>query len=188
MKGIKKINNSELVEKLVTENRLESRTPPEMSVKKELQIIEFDEKYSAKFAQLNYEWIETLFKIEAHDREILDNPQEYIINQGGQIFVALIGGQAVGTVALIKEPDESFELAKMAVTAKYRGLKIGEKLMAVCIDYAKKVGMKRLFLLSNTKLIPAITLYKKFGFREIPLNPDNLYERTDIQMELILQK
>ena len=119
---------------------------------------------------------------------MLDNPYEYIINRGGQIFIALLGDEAVGTVALIKEPNESFELAKMAVTANLRGLKIGDKLMAACLDYAKRVGQRRVFLLSNRKLIPALTLYKKFGFREVPIHPNTAYQRTDIEMELILKQ
>jgi GNAT superfamily N-acetyltransferase len=153
---------------------------------KQVEIVEFTEKYAADFARLNYEWIEHFFQIEAHDREMLDNPVEYIIKDGGQIFFALSGEKAVGTAALLRVGEESFELAKMAVAPEYRGLKIGDKLMSACLEYAKNVGKRRVFLLSNTKLAPALALYKKFGFREIPLDPDNLYERTDIQMEILL--
>jgi putative acetyltransferase len=153
---------------------------------KQVEIVEFTEKYAADFARLNYEWIEHFFQIEAHDREMLDNPVEYIIKDGGQIFFALSGEKAVGTVALLRVGEESFELAKMAVAPEYRGLKIGDKLMSACLEYAKNVGKRRVFLLSNTKLAPALALYKKSGFREIPLDPDNLYERTDIQMEILL--
>lgn len=176
----------ETLENRISEKGFKHRTLNELNRESEVEIIEFDKKYIDDFARLNYEWIETLFKIEDHDREILDNPFTYIIDQGGQIFLALVEGEAVGTVALIKEEANSFELAKMAVTFKYQGLKIGDKLMSACLEYAKKVGIKRVFLLSNRKLIPAINLYKKFGFQEIPLDPNNLYERTDIQMELNL--
>lgn len=153
-----------------------------------LEIVLFEERHAADFARLNYEWIENYFEVENHDREMLDNANEYIIKQGGQIFVAKIEDEeAVGTVALIKTDEESFELAKMAVTSKYRGLKIGDKLMSACIEYAKKIGKKRIFLLSNTKLIPAINLYKKFGFKEVPLEKSE-YFRTNIKMELLLDE
>lgn len=151
-----------------------------------VEIKEFSREYSKEFARLNYEWIEEYFEIETHDREILDNPDEYIIKKGGQIFFALKQGLVVGTVALIREPDNSFELAKMAVSPNVRGMKIGEKLMSACLEYTKKKGVKKVFLLSNTKLIPALSLYKKFGFKEVPLDPNNLYKRTDIQMEINL--
>lgn len=158
-----------------------------MSINDEnIEIKEFTKLYSTHFARLNYEWIKEYFEIEDHDREMLDDPQEYIINKGGQIFFAFQGDFVVGTVALIKEADNSFELAKMAVSPNYRGKKIGEKLMTACLEYSKEVGVKKVFLLSNTKLIPALSLYKKFGFIEVPLDPNNLYKRTDIQMEIIL--
>jgi GNAT superfamily N-acetyltransferase/DNA-binding MarR family transcriptional regulator len=176
------------IEDRVSESGFKQRTLNELHKPKEVVVIEFDPRYAADFGNLNYEWIKEFFVIEDHDREMLDNPIEYIINPGGQIFVALLGDEAVGTVALIKEPNESFELAKMAVTSKHRGLKIGDKLMKACLDYSKKVGKKRLFLISNRKLIPAITLYKKFGFHEVPMNQGGLYQRGDIEMELILSK
>ena len=153
----------------------------------QVQIIEYESKYSSDFARLNYEWIEEYFAIEETDRKMLDNAEEYIIKRGGQIFFASISDKIVGTVALIAVGDDSFELAKMAVTNGFRGLKIGDELMSACIEYSKKVGKKRIFLLSNTKLLPALNLYKKFGFKEIPLDPKTPYQRTDIQMELILE-
>lgn len=43
----------------------------------------------------------------------------------------------------------------------------------------------RLFLLSNSKLKPAIHIYEKFGFREIKLD-DYEYVRGDIAFEYIV--
>jgi GNAT superfamily N-acetyltransferase/DNA-binding MarR family transcriptional regulator len=177
----------EKIEARVAESGFKQRALTELAKQKEVKVVEFEPKYAPDFARLNYEWIEMYFAVEDHDREMLDNPQEYVINQGGQIFTALIDDEAVGTVALLNEGENGFELAKMAVTSKYRGLKIGDKLMSACLEYARKVGKNRVFLLSNTKLIPAIRLYKKFGFQEMPLDPNNLYQRTDIQMELFLK-
>ncbi|CAN5525502.1 hypothetical protein BH10ACI1_BH10ACI1_28150 [soil metagenome] len=159
----------------------------EIGTQHKVRIIEFENSYSDDFARLNYEWIEEYFTIEAPDREMLDNTNEYIIKPGGQIFFGEMNGEICGTVALINNDNESFELAKMAVAPKYRGLKIGDKLMSACLEYAVKKDKKRIFLLSNTKLIPALNLYKKFGFVEIPLDPNLPYMRTDIQMELRLE-
>lgn len=151
-----------------------------------MKIIEFESRYAKDFARLNYEWIEEYFSVEAHDREMLDAPEEYIINRGGQIFFAEIDDKIVGTVALIAVGDDSFELAKMAVDKNYRGFRIGEALMAACVEFSAKKGIKKIFLLSHTKLVPAINLYRKFGFEEIPLDSEIPYQRPDIQMELNL--
>jgi ribosomal protein S18 acetylase RimI-like enzyme len=77
-----------------------------------------------------------------------------------------------------------FELTKMAVSTNHRGYKIGQKLMQHCIDFAKSSRFIGLMLYSNTKLENAIYIYKKYGFVEVPLEPNSPYVRSDIKMEL----
>ncbi|MBE0424495.1 MAG: GNAT family N-acetyltransferase [Lutibacter sp.] len=149
-------------------------------------IIGFEEKFTNDFTQLNFEWLEKYFYIEEYDKKVLLNPQKYILDDGGHILFALIDEKVVGTVALIKRENDVFELSKMAVTEDYQGFRVGQKLMYACIDFAGRKGIKRLFLDSNTKLTPAITLYNKVGFREIPVPKDTPYERCNIRMELHL--
>lgn len=176
----------DLLEQRIDEEGFKSRTLKSLEKFGKVEIHEFKSKYAKDFARLNYEWISEMYVIEEHDREQLENPDESIIKDGGQILMAEINGDVVGTVALIVMEDKTFELAKMAVTATYRGFKIGEKLMQACVDYAIKVGKKSLILESNTRQIPAIRLYRKVGFREISLDPNTNYERANIRMELIL--
>lgn len=176
----------EKLEQRIGERGFKNRTLEELKKQGEVHISEFQDKYAKDFACLNYEWIEEYYTVEEHDREQLDNPKEYIIDHGGEIFFAVLNGVVVGTVALINVKDETFELAKMAVTSKYRGLNLGGKLMQACIDYSKKAGKKRIILESNTKQIPAIRLYKKYGFKEIPLDANTPYQRANIRMELVL--
>lgn len=150
-----------------------------------LEFIPFSSVYAQDFARLNYEWLETYFEIEEHDREMLDDPENYIIKQGGYIFLAKMGDEIVGTTALIHVDNETYELAKMAVSPKYQGKKIGQKLMDHVIESARKLGIKTLILESNTKLTPALNLYFKTGFREIPQQASP-YARCNIRMQLIL--
>lgn len=146
----------------------------------------FEKKYAQDFAELNFEWLKKYFYIEEYDEKILTNPIKFIISEGGQILFALIDNEVVGTAALIKRGEAEFELSKMAVTEKHQGMRIGQKLMYACIDYAGQHGVKRLFLDSNTKLTPAISLYKKVGFKEIAVPANTPYERCNIRMELFL--
>jgi len=152
----------------------------------EIKIIGFDEKYAADFARLNYEWIERYFGAEEHDRDMLDDPFNYIIEPGGEIFFAVCDDKAVGTVAMISAPDNMFELAKMAVSPLFHGRGIADKLMTACIDHAKAYGKRAIWLESNTILEAAIRLYRKHGFIETPLNKNSLYSRCNIQMELAI--
>lgn len=151
-----------------------------------VQLLDFQQQYAADFARLNYEWLEEYFTVEPHDREMLDAPYEYIIERGGQIFFARVDDAIAGTVALIVEDDDTFELAKMAVAPKYKGQKIGKLLMQHAIEYSRKAGKKRLVLESNTKLTPALNLYINTGFKAAPLNECSPYARCNIRMELVL--
>merc|ERR1711974_485890 len=103
----------------------------------------------------------------------LTKPQEYIIGKGGYIFLAQLNKEIIGTVALINRGEkEGFELSKMAVSEEHQGKKIGQQLMDFCINFAKEKGATRIYLDSNTKLPPALNLYRKVGFKEIPVPKD----------------
>jgi GNAT superfamily N-acetyltransferase len=76
----------------------------------------------------------------------------------------------------------------MAVTQSHRGMGIGTKLVQTAIQRVKSLGEKRLFIETNRKLLPAISLYKKFGFREgaFPHERSQRYQRADTYMVLEL--
>jgi GNAT superfamily N-acetyltransferase len=93
--------------------------------------------------------------------------------------------EIVGTCALIKIDDNTYELAKMAVTEKARGKGIGWLLGQAVINKARNLEAKTVLIESNTVLEPAINLYQKLGFRKIVGQPSP-YERCNIQMELKL--
>lgn len=152
----------------------------------EVEVVGFDPAFARDFADLNYEWIAESYVVEEHDREILDHPLESVIRPGGQIFFALINEKPAGTVALIKIDDSSLELAKMAVSPDYRGLGLGDELMKACVGHAVAASNVRIVLESNTKQVAALNLYRKFGFVEIPLDPNSAFERANIRMELAI--
>jgi DNA-binding MarR family transcriptional regulator/GNAT superfamily N-acetyltransferase len=151
----------------------------------EVQVVNYLPEHYLAFKQLNEEWITTWFKMELEDHHVLDHPQEYILDKGGLIFMALYEGRPVGTCSLIRMEDGNYELAKMAVAPLAKGKGIGFLLGQACIDKARALGAARVYLESNTKLKPAISLYHKLGFRKIA-GPPSPYERCNIQMELRL--
>ena len=152
-----------------------------------LHIVTYDARYKDAFARLNYAWIERYFAVEAVDRQILDDPEGQIIATGGQIFFALSGDRAIGTVALKKEAAGRFELTKMAVEETMRGQGCGKLLLQAAIDYARKLAATQVVLSSNTVLTPAITMYRTAGFTERQ-QAQSCYTRCNIYMELDLNQ
>ncbi len=153
-----------------------------------MQIIDFDPRYADAFRTLNEAWITRYFAVEAKDREILGDPQGKIVDKGGFVFMVIQDGVAVGCVGLIPMVDGGFEISKMAVDEASHGRGYAKALMTACIDRARALGAPRLYLESGTPLTPALTLYRKFGFKDLEpeRRPNSPYARADVWMELIL--
>ncbi|MEP0890535.1 MULTISPECIES: bifunctional helix-turn-helix transcriptional regulator/GNAT family N-acetyltransferase [unclassified Leptolyngbya] len=151
-----------------------------------IKILDYTPDYQQNFKQLNCAWIEKYFILEDADYESLDHPDKKILQPGGHIYLAQYNGEIVGTCALIKMTDDTFELAKMAVSEEAQGKGIGWQLGQAAITKARELGAKTLYLESSTILEPAIKLYQKLGFRKVTGRPTP-YKRCNIQMELSLK-
>jgi len=153
-----------------------------------VEIIDYQPKYQEIFKALNEEWISTYFTMEDADYKALDNPQDYILDKGGYILIALYNGEPLGVCALIKMDDNEYdyELAKMAVSPKAQGKNIGFLLASAVLERAKSLGASKVYLENNTILKPAINLYNKLGFRKVAGKPTP-YTRCNIQMEYIIK-
>lgn len=148
-----------------------------------VELLNYSDDLKPHIKTLNYEWLQKYFRVEPGDEISLSNPKEEIIDKGGFVYFVRFRGQIVGTVSLLRKPDGTYELGKMAVSEAFQGFGIGKMLIAHCFNKAKELGIAKLFLYSNTQLASAIHLYRKFGFVEVPLE-SGLYDRADIKMEV----
>ncbi len=153
--------------------------------KKLIRLESYKPEYKEAFKSLNEEWIQKYFKIEEKDIQVLNNPEKYIIEPGGEIFIAFFNDEPVGACALQIRDDEEykFELAKMAVSPKVQGKGIGYLLGNAVVEKAKELGASNVYIETNSRLLPAISLYSKLGFLRIPLR-NSPYERSNVQLEL----
>lgn len=152
---------------------------------KELRIAPYEGQYQQEYKRLSMEWLEKFDLLEEADMPMLDHPQQVILDKGGSIFLAHYGNAVVGTISIIREGENNFEILKLGVNADYQGLGIGRKLMVHCLDLCKGLEGDTVILETNTKLVSAIALYKSLGFNEIPLT-DLMFQTADCKMELDL--
>ncbi len=150
-----------------------------------LRIVPFRPEHALAFRDLNLAWIEKHFVVEERDARDLGDPGAHILAPGGYIFMAELHGQAVGTVALMREQEGVFELAKMTVADAARGLGVGRALGEAAIAYARSIGARQIELLTNSALVPAIALYHSLGFVDVPLGTTE-YARANVHMVLEL--
>ncbi len=151
-----------------------------------VNILRYSPQYKEDFKNLNYEWLQKYFTVEPKDEIILSNPEEEVINKGGEIFFAVLDEDIVGTCAAIKIDDKTYELAKMAVTEKAQGKQIGKKLALAVIGFAYSNNAASVILFTNRKLQAAINLYESLGFQSVPSEENSLYRRETFKMKLDL--
>jgi GNAT superfamily N-acetyltransferase len=144
--------------------------------------------YAKDFRRINEEWITTHFWLEESDIRVLNDPQKYILDKGGNVFIALLNGEPVGTCALIVRDIFTCELAILAVDPKARGRGIGYLLGLALLDKARERSFTRIVLEGNKKMAASISLFRKLRFEEVPpADTDykrNISKRCNLFMEL----
>lgn len=149
-------------------------------------ILTYKDFHAAAFNRLNRAWLEDHALLEDGDRKQLEQPRESILAKGGEIFIAVMGEEVVGSCAVITHDAGVVELAKLAVDARVQGHGLGRRLTEIAVAWAKGHGAQKVILLSSTKLQAALRLYERLGFQYRPLPADPGYQTADIYMELSL--
>src|SRR6185436_2351929 len=151
-----------------------------------IELIQYRPEYADAFRELNLHWIKKFFVVETEDLKMLNDPQYQIIDNGGFIVFAKYKNEIVGTCALIKQNNNTYELAKMAVSENMQGKQIGYKIGLEMIRIAKENNAQKVVLDTNSSLKPALHLYEKLGFVYIPVTQEqkDRYQRADTMMEL----
>ncbi|KEO72819.1 GNAT family N-acetyltransferase [Anditalea andensis] len=152
----------------------------------QISIVPYTPELKIHFGRINKEWVTKYFTIEPFDMAQLDEPDRHIIDNGGVILFAKDGEEVIGTIGLIRADDEySFELIKMGVVPEAQGKGVAQLLIMGIVEEARKKGADKIILYSSSKLIPALSLYKKMGFKEA-VKECGKYARCDVKMELEL--
>jgi ribosomal protein S18 acetylase RimI-like enzyme len=151
----------------------------------QIAIQSFEERYAGNFEKLNRIWLENYNLLEESDLPYLNSPYESIIAPGGQIFFAIDNWQVIGTSAAIKR-GKNIEVAKLAVESSYQRKGVGRILTETVLEYARSISAEKVFLVSNSRLTPALKLYETLGFEYASLPDRTAYESADVYMELKL--
>ncbi len=151
-----------------------------------LRIAPFHDDLADAFDRLNRAWLVEGGFLEPADETYLAAPRATIVDRGGEIFFAIENGRVLGTAAAIRLDGQAFELAKVGVTPEAKGRGLGRRLVVCAIDFARTHGATRVVLTSNSRLVPALALYRSLGFEDRPCPEGFGYVTADVYMELAL--
>jgi N-acetylglutamate synthase-like GNAT family acetyltransferase len=145
-----------------------------------MEVVTYEPKYRQSFVTLNTGWILEHFGfLEAEDKSMFSDLESYLA-KGAMVFFAVEDDVVLATcMALPMEEDGLWEICKLAADPAHPHKGAGTSVFRAAMDYAIENGAKRLFLISNSKLKPALHIYEKHGFREILLE-DYGFSRGDI--------
>ena len=151
-----------------------------------MTVVTYRPEHAEAFDALNRAWLVGHALLEPADEPHLTNPDDTILAAGGQIFVALDGGEVIGTCAAVPHGPGEFELVKLAVSPAAQGRGIGRELVESTLNFAREQGARRVTLLSSSKLTAALRLYERAGFKYAALPSTNPYATADVYMILDL--
>jgi putative acetyltransferase len=119
------------------------------------------------------------------DSDLVCLGEYYNRNNGGCLYVAEIkdGNKIIGTAAIrnLKQFHSACELKRMFVSKEYRKLGIGQGLLDVTLDFARRAGYSKILLYSSSDLKAARNLYLKNGFEDMKRYNDDY--RADVFMQ-----
>lgn len=151
-----------------------------------MKIIEYEKKYKKDFIELNTAWVQRFFTLEQADLEVLEHVDN-LLEKGAMIYFAVEEEKVFATCMAMPLKDDVWEICKLAATGQYTGKGAGSGVFKACMNYAISHGAKKLTLISNRRLKPALHIYQKFGFQEVPLNKAFWgFDRADIEFELVV--
>lgn len=149
-----------------------------------MKLVQFEEKFRQAFIDFNTDWIVTNFgKLEPHDLETFDKIDEEL-RSGAMIFFAVENDIPLACCMSMPMEGDTWEICKLGSNRELSHKGAGSLVFKAAMKWAQEHGAKRLFILSNSRLKPALHIYEKHGFKEIKLD-DYGYERGDIAFEYI---
>ncbi len=122
------------------------------------------------------------------EKELAALPGRYA-PPGGGLVLARLDGQPAGSVAFFDRGGGDMEIKRMFVAPAARGHGIGGRMLDLLLSDARAFGHRRGLLWTHKSMLAAQTVYRKAGFREVPLSADfpGAAAGIDLCMEMNLQ-
>ena len=92
----------------------------------------------------------------------------------GRLLLVEVDGEIAATISLRKIREDAGEIKRMYVKPKFRGKKLGNLLIEEVIEISQRNEFSKLYLDTAHFMSSAISLYKKYGFKETTYYPESV--------------
>ena len=93
-------------------------------------------------------------------------------------WIADIDGTQVGSVFLVRHTDDVAKLRLLLVDPTGRGQRLGQRLVAECIQFAKACGYRKITLWTQSILVAARKIYQDAGFVLVASEPHRSFGQS----------
>jgi DNA-binding MarR family transcriptional regulator/GNAT superfamily N-acetyltransferase len=96
-------------------------------------------------------------------------------------WIAEQEGEPIGSAVLVNDGDRVARLRVLLVEPRARGLGIGRRLAAECLQFARRAGYRKIVLSTYSVLVAARRIYEAAGFRLVAQHPERAYGKKLVQ-------
>lgn len=111
-------------------------------------------------------WLDMDLSYRGFDQEMAQFNELFTL-PSGLFLMAQVDDEIAGCGGLLRHTASTAEVKRLFVRPAFRGLQLGEKLVAALIARARQLGFERLILDAVPQTVVAQALYRAIGFQEI---------------------
>ena len=149
----------------------------------DIQIFQYKESHSGEIRIILKEYLLFIAKELIRPTWNFNLDVEYAVNftmnnldkfaePDGRLLLVEVDGEIAGTISFRKIREDAGEIKRMYVKPKFRGKKFGNLMIEKVISISEENGFSKLFLDTSLFMSSAVSLYKKYGFKEIDSYPE----------------
>ena len=107
-----------------------------------------------------------------HEVDFTMNNLDKFAEPDGRLLLVEVDGEIAGTISLRKIRRDCGEIKRMYIKPEFRGKKLGNLMIEKVISISEENGFSKLFLDTGLFMTSAVSLCKKFGFKETDSYPE----------------
>ena len=123
-----------------------------------------------------------------HEVNFTMNNLDKFAEPDGRLLLVEVDGEIAGTISLRKIREDAGEIKRMYVNPKFRGKKLGNLLIEEVIEISKGNEFSKLYLDTAHFMSSAISLYKKYGFKETTSYPESVIPKGLLNTMIFMMK